>query len=75
MKTNETQLKFENFAIWVGDVFREDSPIMVAVRDRTDRSNWDETWTVASITQEEALKIYEYLYVVLSTYNEDVREG
>ena len=55
---------FENFDIWYDkDGLEDDRPILIAVRDREE----DERWALASLTIEEAKKVYEYLKYIIES--------
>lgn len=56
---------FENFDIWFDDDMERERPFMVACRDRTDHT-YDEKWVLASLSVEEAVKVYEFLKQHLS---------
>ena len=53
------QKMFENFDIWKDDSLQDEQPFIVACKDREAIDG--ERWVLASLTNEEAKKIYEYL--------------
>ena len=53
------QKMFENFDIWKYDSLQDEQPFIVACKDREAIDG--ERWVLASLTNEEAKKIYEYL--------------
>lgn len=50
---------FENLDVWKDDTLENDKPFVFACRDREKTD--EERWVLASISNEEAKKIYEYL--------------
>lgn len=52
---------FQNFNL--AEVDNPDYPIMVAcrVRDPRMQGDWEESWTVASLSREEVKEVYEFL--------------
>ena len=50
---------FENIDIWYDDTLDDNEPFVVACRDREAIS--EERWVLASLTNTEAKKLYEYL--------------
>lgn len=55
----DMQKMFENFDIWKDDSLEDDQSFVVACKDREVTDG--ERWVLASLTKEEAKKIYEYL--------------
>lgn len=51
---------FENFDLWKDDDLEDGRPFIVACKDR--ESINDERWVLASLSEEEAKKIYKYLH-------------
>ena len=50
---------FENIDIWYDDTLDANKPFVVACRDR--ESTIEERWVLASLSNTEAKKLYEYL--------------
>ena len=50
---------FENIDIWYDDTLEDNEPFVVACRDREATS--EERWVLASLSNTEAKKLYEYL--------------
>ena len=50
---------FENFDIWKDDSLQDEQPFIIACKDRETVDG--ERWVLASLTNEEAKKLYEYL--------------
>lgn len=50
---------FENIDIWYDDTLDANKPFIVACRDRESTS--EERWVLASLSNAEAKKLYEYL--------------
>ena len=50
---------FENIDIWYDDTLDANKPFVVACRDRGGTS--EERWVLASLSNAEAKKLYEYL--------------
>lgn len=50
---------FENIDIWYDDTLDDNKPFVVACRDRKTTS--EERWVLASLSNTEAKKLYEYL--------------
>lgn len=50
---------FENIDIWYDDTLDDNKPFVVACRDR--KTTIEERWVLASLSNTEAKKLYEYL--------------
>mgnify|MGYP003501552374 FL=1 len=50
---------FENIDIWCDDTLDANKPFVIACRDREVTS--EERWVLASLSNAEAKKVYEYL--------------
>lgn len=56
---------FENFDLWVDDTLDDNRPFMIACKDR--ENTCDKRWVLASLSNEEAKQVYEYLGRHLNT--------
>ena len=50
---------FENIDVWYDDTLDDNKPFVVACRDR--KATSEERWVLASLSNTEAKKLYEYL--------------
>lgn len=56
---------FENFDLWMDDALENNRPFVIACKDRENTS--EERWVLASLSNEEAKRVYEYLGRHLNT--------
>lgn len=63
---------FENFHVWYDDGLGCEKPLVFACRDREAIS--EERWVLASLSNTEAKKLYEYLQKTLKVNGEGSKE-